>query len=246
MVSLSVLTNLMGTVIPVVLAVLLFAVYDKRVFGYCICLMLMTALYNTLLKNIFQLPLPDTCHSQGFGFPSGHMHFAGIFYFWTFMHIRMVVIRVSLMLMAGFYGYLLIKLGYHYVIDVVGAWVFGILSSYCYRILIIKRPDMLKNLKLSLFIAYTMFVTLYFIGAMQTHVVMFLSVMIGFCLGIILFDKHIKWTEIKRQFLLLLTTFCILLSLLYLNDCKVLMWFTGGILVSSLPYIIRRLKGAVS
>lgn len=120
----------------VLISIIGFIFVDRKVFGYCIYLMMLTMVYNTVLKNIFQIPLPSTCPVPGFGFPSGHMHFASVFYLWLFLHYKHLAVRVFCVSMLVCYAYTIVYLGFHYVYEVCAGCAFALVSVLLYKHLI--------------------------------------------------------------------------------------------------------------
>lgn len=125
----------------VLISIIGFIFIDRKIFGYCIYLMMLTMVYNTVLKNIFQIPLPSTCPVPGFGFPSGHMHFASVFYLWLFLHYKHWVIRVFCISMLMCYAYTIVYLGFHYVYEVCAGCAFALVSVLLYKHLIKSIRD---------------------------------------------------------------------------------------------------------
>jgi xanthosine utilization system XapX-like protein len=131
-------SNVLGEYGVCCFAIIGFIFVDSKKFVYCIYLMMTTMIYNTILKNIFQLPLPETCPSDNFGFPSGHSHFASVFYIWCIIHYRNSLIRAACSIAIILQWYALVYLGFHYFVDTWAATLFGVGSVVLYKFFVIK------------------------------------------------------------------------------------------------------------
>lgn len=98
-----------------------------------IYMLLFTMIYNDFLKQIFRQPLPETCPSSGFGFPSGHMSFFSVFFFWIFLEYKNNLVKILSILLLVFIGWGIVYNGFHYTIDVICAPLFSASTIYIYR-----------------------------------------------------------------------------------------------------------------
>lgn len=137
----------------VVFTMIGFVFVDRKVFGYCMYLLFLTMIYNTILKNIFQMPLPETCPSTGFGFPSGHAHFYSVFYFWVMVHYKHNIFRIVCFIMWAFSCFRVVYLGYHYAFDVFAASVFALVSVLLYKNFVESKMDFYKISLFSIILA---------------------------------------------------------------------------------------------
>ena len=88
---------------------------------------LFTVIYNVFLKEIFGVPLEPPL--KGYALPSGHMHFAYVFYLYIAIFIRKKITAVpAFALLTIGLGYALHALGYHSLKDIVAAIGFGTLT----------------------------------------------------------------------------------------------------------------------
>jgi hypothetical protein len=154
---------------------------DKKIFGNCIFLLMITMIYNVILKNIFKMPLPETCPTTGYGFPSGHMHFASIFYIWLIFHFRNIFVRILCIINMVYSGYILVKKGYHYPFDVAVTPVFALVSVFLYSKLV-KFADSTKSISVySIVIAFILVLILgIYIGKIQTSTYIAFYFLLGF------------------------------------------------------------------
>ncbi len=117
-------------IIPII--VFGFIMGKKDNFGSALSLLLLTMIFNTLLKSMFQVPLAPHLEKVGFAFPSGHMQSAVVFYGWFFYKTSSLPLKgLSLILLAGC-GWALVYLRYHTWIDVFGSIGFGVLTLALY------------------------------------------------------------------------------------------------------------------
>jgi hypothetical protein len=165
-----IITKILGVYGTAILAILGFICVDRKVFVRCMYLLMLTMIYNTILKNIFQMPLPETCPTSGFGFPSGHFHFAAIFYIWVMVHYKNTYVRWACLALMAIYGTAVIQAGCHYPIDVISALGFAAVSVFLYK----KFPVS------PIFVALALCVILYIvIGKLESHIYLSLFFLIG-------------------------------------------------------------------
>lgn len=94
-------------------------------------LLLFTVPYNTLLKNCFQVPLPEAIQSTHsfLAFPSGHTHSFVVFWGWLAWTAQRKWAWTTLYLIVlPFFGWSLVQKGFHYPSDVFSAVGFGWLT----------------------------------------------------------------------------------------------------------------------
>jgi len=101
------------------------------IWGNSILLVLLTMIFNALLKSLFLVPLNPSLGGEGYAFPSGHMQVAVVFYGTMFQAYSNLIFRKILLLIIAGIGYGLIQQGYHNIWDVLGAVVFGAADFVC-------------------------------------------------------------------------------------------------------------------
>ncbi|MBI2791365.1 MAG: phosphatase PAP2 family protein [Gammaproteobacteria bacterium] len=106
---------------------------NKKIFSRTLLLVLFTMIYNVYLKSIWKMPLPPPL--EGWGFPSGHMHTAVVFWGWlAYEYHKAWYYEITFFLLC-LIGYGILYHGYHYPIDILGAIGFGLLSIILYALL---------------------------------------------------------------------------------------------------------------
>lgn len=108
-----------------------FLTLNKRIFASIMLLIAFTMVYNSFLKNIFQIPLT---FKEGYAFPSGHMHSCVILWGTIILMYRNKIIRLIATLMMILVAICLIYKGYHNIIDVSGALGFGMLTIFAFAV----------------------------------------------------------------------------------------------------------------
>lgn len=91
-----------------------------------IYLMFLTMLYNSILKEIFKLPLPETCKANCYSFPSGHMNFQSVFYIWMILKNKNSLFRFLLFAFWVITGSAMVIAGYHFARDVIITPIFSL------------------------------------------------------------------------------------------------------------------------
>ncbi|OAB31988.1 phospholipid phosphatase [Paenibacillus macquariensis subsp. defensor] len=137
--------TLIGNGIPiaiitiVVMIILYIFLGHRRELIFLVCVVIGSALLNTLLKLIFKRARPDInriAEAHGYSFPSGHSMAAftlyGVLAFLVWKHVPTAVGRVTIIILSSlfiaFIGISRIYLGVHYPSDILG----GYLMSACW------------------------------------------------------------------------------------------------------------------
>jgi glycerophosphoryl diester phosphodiesterase len=129
-------------------------IFNKRIFAHVGLWLLVSALLNLYLKELFQDPRPDLIFqldphadvAQSYGFPSGHAQIAMVTWFWIAWEARKPWIWVlSSILVAGI-CFSRLYLGVHDVEDVLGGIGIGLISLLIFIFLTIKRFEWWHNL----------------------------------------------------------------------------------------------------
>jgi membrane-associated phospholipid phosphatase len=124
-----------------------FTLHKRMVFGHAFFLLLITIIFNAVLKSIFQVPLSPSVGKEGFAFPSGHMQASVAFYGWLIYSFSSLFLRILLLLLLGSIGWSLVYFSYHNWIDILGAVTFALLTLFSYQraidstVWLKKRPD---------------------------------------------------------------------------------------------------------
>ncbi len=214
---LSFISSAFGIYGVILIAITGFILYDRKIFGYAIYLVMLVMIYNTVLKNLFQMPLPATCPSNGFGFPSGHMHFCGAFYIWIMFHIKNIYIRTLSLIIIICFGIAVVKLGYHYYSDVYGAVGFAVVSSFLYSKLTQTVINPLKISLITIIIGITLAcITNIQIGYFRPHMYIALYFIIGFSLGWHFIPSHRE--DLKVKILAIFITLALFISIYKIFD----------------------------
>lgn len=203
-----------GTTYGIALLSSLFFIFSKKNdFSGLIYLLSFTMIYNTILKDIFQMPLPATCPAKGFGFPSGHMNFCSVFYFWLFFVYKSKLSRCLTIFLMTITGISMVLKGFHFSFDVMaGAFCALLMVSLC-----IKYLDNLPyNTKFFTVIIGSISLTVVRYlsnGFIDSHIFLALYFILGFGLAILFNNNQYKGYFVG-VFFTLLTLF--ILSI-YLN-----------------------------
>jgi hypothetical protein len=194
-------TKILGVYGTAILAILGFICADRKIFLRCMYLLMLTMIYNSILKNIFKMPLPETCPASGFGFPSGHFHFVSIFYIWIMAHYKNTYVRWVCLALMTIYGVSIVCAGYHYPIDVIAAPGFAAISVFLYK----KFPVS------PILVALTLCVILYMVvGKLEPHIYLALFFLIGLECG--WRDILKENEEIQRNIFNFITTFVLIIG----------------------------------
>lgn len=200
---------------------------QRRVFSHALVLMLFTMIYNLWLKSIWQVPLPEWLNSQGWAFPSGHMHTAWVFWGTVAIMISNTRVRLFALALVCFNGAALMQAGFHGIKDILGALGFGALSMLIYQGLLaqplIKKHAYGLGFACALF-GFIMIQLLIPTAQVQPYLWQSLGALLGFCSG---------WAYLQHQ--------PRRLPLIIVSGCAVI-WLTTSIAQSS-PLLVLQFAG---
>lgn len=189
-------------VTAIAVAFYIFSSKDKH-YKEMIYVMFLTMLYNSILKELFKLPLPVTYHANCYGFPSGHMNFQSVFYIWMIIENKNNIFRLLLFVLWILTGVAMVFAGYHFARDVIITPIFSLacilISKY-----IIKKSNSKNNTELIFIIIAFVFTIINYLIAnkMQYHVSLALQSVYGLALFSILADKRKVNFTLKLSFVI--------------------------------------------
>lgn len=189
------------------LAVVGFLYLDRKTFAFALFILLFTACANPFLKMLWKMPLPPNVGTHTYGFPSGHLQSA--FVFWGFLGIRYTNLYWRIFI-SGFiilYTWVLYIKGYHYPIDLLGAACFGSITLMLYvfilsRSVFIHAPGLVGVL---LFMIASAFSVIKNITEINQTIPLALGGLLGFSFGWVLtrWSEHTKYNQTDNLHLLL-------------------------------------------
>ena len=116
--------------------------YNKKKITRALFLFLFSMILNAFLKSLFKVPLAHEI-GAGFAFPSGHMQNSAVLWGWLSLEVnRKSFFAFSLLLLCGI-AFGLIQLGYHSLVDILGALVFALILLMLYPLLL--KCSYIKN-----------------------------------------------------------------------------------------------------
>jgi len=109
-----------------------FWIIDKSLFRHAITILLISILLNALLKQYFDIPSDDGLTMR---YPSGHMQSACTFWGYLAFVYRNTLFRCVTLFLLYLHGLALVKLGYHYPIDIFASVIYSIATILAYQFL---------------------------------------------------------------------------------------------------------------
>lgn len=127
-------------------------IFNKNIFARAGLWLLLSALLNMYLKDLFQDPRPDPVFQmdfavgQSYGFPSGHAQIAVVIWFWIAWEVRKTWTWILSSILVVGICFSRLYLGVHDVEDILGGIGIGLLSLLIFITLTTKRFQWLHNL----------------------------------------------------------------------------------------------------
>jgi undecaprenyl-diphosphatase len=116
--------------------------YDKNKISRTLLILFFSMIVNAFLKSIWQIP---SYTGKSYAFPSGHMQSSAVLWGWLSLEINKKPFFVfSAFLLCGI-AFGLIHMGYHSIIDILGALFFTLILLMIYPIFL-KLPLIKKQL----------------------------------------------------------------------------------------------------
>lgn len=168
---------------------------NREVFSDGICLILVSIILNYALKVTFKIPLNPDLNLQGYAFPSGHMQSPLVFYGWLAYKFRKAIISLLVSFILFAIGWSLIHMGYHNIMDVIGAIIVGIIWILLYGFVIAKS----KNSSLLLIvIAAILAIYIHNLKEISPHIYLVYYALIGFALteSKVTHTKYSNWNKV--------------------------------------------------
>lgn len=170
--------------IVIVLLCIGFFGYDKKKITRTLFILLFSMIVNAFLKSLWKIPLPPEV-GTGYAFPSGHMQNSMVLWGWLSLEIkRKAFFAFSISLLCGI-AFGLIQLGYHSLIDILGALASALILLIFYSFLL-KLPLFKKRLSI---IGFSLFLfalpMAYYISARSSSMFIAQGALIGLSLGML-------------------------------------------------------------
>lgn len=189
------------------LAIVGFLYLDRKTFAFALFILLFTVCANPFLKMIWKMPLPPGMGTHTYGFPSGHLQSALVF--WGFLGIRYTNLywRIFISAFIILYTWVLYIKGYHFPIDLLGAACFGSITLMLYM-LILSRPLFIHAPSLVgvlLFMIASIFTVLKDITDVNQSIPLALGGLLGFSFGWVLtrWSEQVKYNQTDNLQILL-------------------------------------------
>jgi glycerophosphoryl diester phosphodiesterase len=243
-------------------------ILSKNIFARVGLWLLLSALLNAYLKELFQDPRPDPLFQldaavgQSYGFPSGHAQIAIVIWFWIAWEVRKTWMWIlSSILVAGI-CFSRLYLGVHDMGDVLGGIGIGLCSLLIFIIVTTKRFEWWRKPQpLWQIVAIAIIEVFFFLtwpGKLSPGITGYGALLMGFWIGVIIererifFQKHPDWWRVIASGVIGVILFVALqkgfeaVTGLFGNGkmtVTLIQAFVSGVYVTALaPWIFQRLR----
>ncbi|MCP3922183.1 MAG: phosphatase PAP2 family protein [Desulfobacterales bacterium] len=189
-----------------------FWILDKKMFMQIGLLLILSALLNAWLKDLFQDPRPDPIYQldpmvgDSWGFPSGHAQIATVLWMFIAWEIRQKWSWILCSVIFAGICFSRLYLGVHDVEDILGGIALGFVTLILLYFLKTDRFKWLKTIppvcQLLILIAVEVNIFITWPGKTPNVYYGFGTILVGFCVGVIIDQKGIhyqKHSKILRQ-----------------------------------------------
>ncbi len=198
---------------------IIYFLVDRKIGWQLFCALILSSLTVITLKNFLKLPRPPEylwkTSASGYGFPSGHTTVSATFWSYLAFKMRKIWFFILAFVIVLLIGLSRIYLGVHYVRDVIGGFVIGVLVGYFASSISLSISRSLKLL--GVFISSLIILSLYpLIGHYSFKLGGYL---LGFGLAHVLSIDFLNYKHpknLKHRFLMVV----IGLSILFLGSIK--------------------------
>lgn len=177
-------------ILLMLISTMIYIVPKKDDYKQLVLLLLFVMVFKTFLKDLFKIPLPVSAPSLNYAFPSGHIYFSTVFYFWIAFYKQSLKFGVFASIVLFLTSFSIIFKGYHYFSEVIFTFLFGIATIFIFNKLFVSIKERLNMFLFISCILYILYVCVFekskidsLIGAYGT---------IGFILGSLLNQVHNK------------------------------------------------------
>ena len=198
-------------ILPIVMICMIF--HKRDIYAQAACFLLWVMIFNTLLKQLFKVPLFPHLGS-GYAFPSGHMHAASIFYGYILYKTDKKIIKLLLVILLSCLGSSLIYCNFHDWIDVLGAVCFTIIEIMIYHIIFVNFGNRVVSI-ISIISAIGIMLILDIIYKVEFHVWLAFYGLLGMEFSLFIMEEK-KLKQLSRKFLALILSTLMITAVYYL------------------------------
>ena len=190
-------------ILLMLISTMIYIVPKKDDYKQLVLLLLFVMVFKTFLKDLLKIPLPVSSPSLNYAFPSGHIYFSTVFYFWIAFYKQSLKFAVFATIILFLTSFAIIFNGYHYFSDIIFTFLFGIATILIFNKFFVSIKERLNMFLFISCILYILYVCVFekskidsLIGAYGT---------IGFILGSLLNQMHNKMFTFLFSILVLIS-----------------------------------------
>lgn len=224
------------------LIAVLFYVFSKRSeHAHLVILLLFAMIYKAFLKELLKIPAPMTSPTK-YGFPSGHINFATVFFGWCMLTYRRKLVYWLCPIALTLASISTIYLGYHDISDVVLTPLLPIcyLSIYYLFMLTLK----LNNFVIIFVITSTLCLLFsgYFLDKIPIDVIIGSYGILGFGIGLFMLQRKCKMLLLMTGILLVFSAYAESLHKFIQNDLWLIVFGALPIIAQIRNFVSKKLR----
>ena len=196
------ITQLGNIIFYIVLISLIYWCFNKKAGFKLFCLVLFLGYLSVFLKNIFRIKRPNSSlwktEANGYSFPSGHALCSAGFWSYLVMLLRKKWLTIIGCVIIFFVAFSRVYLGIHFLLDVIGGFLIGVVIALLFYYLEMKVNITLKFYQKTML---AVFIPLIMIAVSMNDITIKLcSMLFGLAIGYLLENRTVNiQTSIKNK-----------------------------------------------
>jgi len=232
-----IITDLGSMQLYLILFSFFFLIFEDRITLKLLTLLIISYLTNSILKNIFKFPRPDekivkpiyTESGGGYGFPSGHSQNSTVLWIGLYLTFRKNYLMIISIVLITLISISRLYLGLHFLFDVVGGIVIGLLILlFCFKYIDKFIEKLLSlNFGIILIVSIILLLSSFFIKEFSLILNSFSGILIGINLSKNFDYVKLDFKKVLYRIFICYSIFFCLIYLIKITNLNFIYFFIG-------------------